>query len=58
MPHPMLLLRMGTEGGSIEVYCDRDDLALGARYRAVIADQTFTFLNDEEGGKESRRDPG
>jgi hypothetical protein len=52
-----LLVSIGAEGGFIAIYGDVSDAA-HPRYRVVVVDQTLTFLNDEEGGAQIRKDSG
>jgi hypothetical protein len=52
-----LLVSIGAEGGFIAVYGDVSDAA-HPRYRVVVADQTLTLLNEEEGGTAIRKDSG
>jgi len=53
-----LLVSIGAEGGCIALYGNVSD-ADQLRYRVVVADQTPTFLSEEEGGGPAiRRDSG
>lgn len=53
---PRLLISIGAEGGSIAVYTDSDE---PPRYKVIIAGQTPTFLDgDDGGGPAIKRDSG
>ena len=50
------LLSVAAEGGSIQLY--RDSHEPNPRYRAMLVDQTLTFLDEHEAGRTLRRDSG
>lgn len=52
-----LLISIGAAGGSLALYGDTSDPD-HSRYKVVMVDQTLTFLNEDEGGPEIRRDSG
>lgn len=56
MPTPECLLSIAAEGGSIEIFRDCDVPNSG--YRAMVVDQTPTFLDERERDAPSRRDSG
>ena len=59
MPQPHLLIDIGAEGGSLQVYRDTAEPKATSRYRALMTDQTPTFLTEDDGGgPPSRRDSG
>ena len=56
MPRAELLVRVAAEGGSIAIYGRHEGDR--TQYRVGIVDQTLTFLDEAEGGREIRSDSG
>lgn len=57
MTQVRLLLAIGAEGGSIAIYGDMNDPAR-PQYKIVLADQTPSFLSDDDGGVTIHKDSG
>jgi hypothetical protein len=58
MPTAERLLSIAAEGGWIELYRDSHVPSSNSRYRAMVVDQTPTYLVEHERGASSRRDSG